>query len=399
MGETYKTLPAQSQDPHKMMCNALLAAKADLAAGTPKEQVISNLKIATDVIIVRLRNDLKTAGEISTMYDAALVIMESEKPNKIKRLEKLISAETAKIGKVEQPANGFMAPQQSSIDFERTLSLAIQRNATSPALFYGVNAADGMPTWASAFSSSFNSRNSKEIAALIQKDPMLLSKPKLQSLLSDAFSAEAPGYEPKQILSQLTLSQKAIDGISLMLKAKYCGVGKVSEDDLRQFFGDEKKQDRADVLLSDAGLKEVMAFIRGEKYEGKQVDGAALIDKIFERLQTGTDGKQRLPGGLCSKVSGLVIDSNFGENASALRVLIEDMGGTYIDGNGMENLRAFYKGLAGKNGLGAVENKKALNTLGSTLTTRLLYDQFPLSSSPQSVRRDKYDVSLLCAFA
>ena len=65
MGETYKTMPAQSQDPHKMMYNALLAAKADLAAGTPKEQVISNLKIATDVIIVRLRNDLKTAGNIS----------------------------------------------------------------------------------------------------------------------------------------------------------------------------------------------------------------------------------------------------------------------------------------------------------------------------------------------
>ena len=387
MGETYKTMPAQSQDPHKMMYNALLAAKADLAAGTPKEQVISNLKIATDVIIVRLRNDLKTAGNISTTYDAALVIIGSEKPNKAKRLEKLISDETAKTGKVEQPVNGFLKPQQSSVDFERNFSVTVQKNSVSPALFYGVNAQDNLPTWANQFVNDFVPGKKDEIAALIQKDPALSSKPQLQSLLYDA----AKSGHPKEMLSQLTLSQKAIDGISLMLKGKYCEVT-VYDSDLIQFFGEESKGG----LLTEEERKRVLAFANG-----KSNDGAALVDMIFSRLQTGTDGRQLLPGDLCSKASSLAVDSNFGENAAALRVLIEDMDGTYLkaEGNSIENLKAFYKCLAGKNGLGSAENKRAFDKLGSTLTRSLLHDQTALSGSPQSVRRDNYDISLLYAFA
>ncbi len=292
------------------------------------------------------------------------------------------AAETGRnIAKNGPPKSGFMGQEKSS-EFASMLSSDVQQNSINPSMFYGVRRDDAIPTWANEITSAYSKDMAGEAAARIQEDPLLSSKPKLQSLLYEAVSKDCP----KEMLMQLTLSQKVIDGVSLMLKARCLGAN-VSEDDLRQFFGRD--------FLPDDDFKKVLLFARGGKADANEV-----LDMVFNSLQA----RLSLPGDVARKATSLVIDSNFGENASALKVLIEGMGGTYLPdngtvANGIENLKAFYKCLADEStGLSSDANRKLFSQLGSTLTTSLLGDRLYLSSSPQSVQRDKYDISLLAAF-
>ncbi|MFA6490032.1 MAG: hypothetical protein WCT52_05130 [Candidatus Micrarchaeia archaeon] len=286
-----------------------------------------------------------------------------------------------------------------SMEFERLLVSTMQRITLSQQLLYGVTKDERSPALAKDLLISDKGGNVELVKKLIEQDSELSSKPKLKAILL-GWDEMVQGkmvhidgaVESKDnltdVFQQLTFTQKAIDGISLMMKGKYGGVS-VSSADLEQFFGNLLVEDDEQNIHE---MKAVLDFANG-----KSNNGAAVVDMIFSRLQS----QGKISQELCGAVSSLVIDSNFGENAAGLQVLIENMGGAYSNGQGksVENLKAFYECLAGTKGLGSTENTRAFDMLGSTITNRLLNETTYIGDQTSGTRRDKFDISLLYAFA
>lgn len=379
--------PVQTQDPHQAMHDALVKAQNDLGKNKPKEAVILELRATTLKLMLRAGEGSELALDLRKTYLSAELIIND---GKAKKLTSLIDSETKKIGKTQTAQTypekeGFIKKQQEinkdklqdSRDFERLLVSSIQRMSVSPTMFYGVIKEDESPAWAKSIMTLTNKGDPDAVAAFIKSDPELAGKPQLQAILLDAAKSKD---NLEAMFSQLTLSQKAIDGISLMMKGKYGGI-RVSEDDLRQFF--------RGLNLSDDEMKSALDFANGN-----QSNGDKIVGKIFDRLQQNSKAAPELLG----RVTSLVIDANFGENAAGLNALISDMGGVPSQ-DSIANLKEFYRCLMGANGLGSAENKAAFNQLGSELTDRLVNDRQYIGDPTSGVHRDNFDVSLLYAFA
>jgi len=394
MGDLARPAPVQQQNPHQFMCDSLVKAKQELDSKSPAE-VLTNFKVAYLQMVLRFKEPAVLADLKSTYLSAVLRINNLNKTRAMRGLDDLIAVERGKIGapprqvpaQPREPSFTINAQDRQAIkNFERTLVTSFQRMAVNPTMFYGVSQEAGMPAWVneiiSAISNNSAIRNNmdSDVASAIENDPELAGKPGMKSILREA-AKTSNGFN--NVFSQLTLTQKAIDGISLIMKGKYGGVT-VSEDDLRQFFGG--------LGLNDNQFNQLRALAG---VTNGNADGQAVIQSIFDGLR----GASRLPLPLCDKVISLVIDSNFGENAAGLNVLINDMGGTFVPRDSIKNLQSFYSCLMGAKGLGSAENRVAFQQLGSTLTDRLLNDRLYLGSATDAIHRDKYDISLLYAFA
>ena len=264
-----------------------------------------------------------------------------------------------------------------------------------PQSAYGLSMEDEMPVWARQTKENYNTLLSH------------YGKDEFKAQLEKAFGQVAPGMggiekelikaiiivsSNKDIASsnidfegamhQITKTQRTIDAISLAVEYRQMG-GFV---------------DGATGTGREKSFKEMLAKIVTSPIDGEvdkylvivdpKNDPAGAIEDLLEQSQQKNGGKM---SDLEKRIAALVIDANYGENANALKFLIDDLTinsrkkedkyfSERTPDNTIKNLENFYKAINGATGLGSEKYKKAWAALnGIEIGGKLFTAAFPQS--------------------
>ena len=240
--------------------------------------------------------------------------------------------------------------------------------------FYPPTSDDAYPVWA------------KSPSVLGQGILDRLEKFKAQyGLISDPKFTELEG-NIEGGLNQLVMTQRAIDGLNIIVKARAFGKT-VDMTFLRNYFGSNYQN-----LLSLSDIKKMVDL------KTSQSEFDSLVGKMFDELMKknpGMDAEQK------KIYTSLVIESNYGENASLLDSLLAKMGvKDYANDSPIEKLEKFFK--AASSGNGFLSTWEKIQERYGTTANALLDDQVVLSAggvqSDLSITRDRYDLVTMLSF-
>jgi len=358
--------------------------KIRLETGEDPKKVMSDLNAAYDGFFMgRGKIEKEHVSQLNREYDKVFY----KRPSRID--VRSSSQASAQTGMVTDASKARLAKFASDI--------AAVALGTNPAQFYGSAAKQECPAWYDTYK--------KEYDNLIKdyKD-----RETFRGALRNKLGQDGLGYNEKQITiimsmfagsgenpfltaaTTMTRTQKAIDGISLLIKKDKLDAN-VTDSQLQYLFPVEY-ENRSKSLYN--------RLIKG----GKEMAGA--IEELLDSI--ARDGN--------AQMMRLVIDANFGENASALKSVITMQQGTYYEApdNSLKNLQQFYKSLLatvpGANGLNARDvqnawkNMKASgnnawkNMKASGNITDELLSSTQNATSDGMIKRGKYDISVIMGF-
>ena len=326
----------------------------------------------TDKIMVR---------KLRGMYNDAVTVIELPQ-------SKLTGITPKKTQSDTTPANAE-TNQRMTAFASNLVSYVLHPN---PATFYGASSTYDMPmpAWAQQLStdytdliSSYGGRTPQFIKALTNQ---LGNLPEEQKNMILGMFADETAFSNS--LRTITRTQRAIDGISLVIKNKWLG-GNASEAEIKRFFQTDKMKQSG---LTDKDIQDIIAL----------KDGSKTINGLFDKIAGGDEQNRRM--------MAFVIEANYGENAASLKPVInymrKDSDPQFADaaGSSITNLELFYQTLLnpaepGAKGIVARNFQDTWQRLRSAgdLTNRLLNGRTAVTSDNMLVK-GTYDISVLVGF-
>jgi hypothetical protein len=291
-----------------------------LDAGTDKKTVIAQLNNAYNNFFMGIRPDdaNKYREQINKSYNEVVFHYSANSGNSF-LMSGNANQSAQNIKEREAMIENFTAELVSNIIYPKA------------ATFYGASAAQDMPSWANNLaavyhdlvgSGKYGDRDAFKDALSLQ-----LSKRGVEGaqkeLILGLFEGNPESFADS--MRTLTRTQMAIDGISLIIKNAKLG-GTVQESEIRMFFPDEDK----------AAIQRLIAL-----------KDSSAITSLLDRIENGSLQNRRM--------MELAIDANYGENAAALKELVNYMAPGKVQnpsdmfeeasGNSLQNLKQFYENL------------------------------------------------------
>jgi len=244
-----------------------------------------------------------------------------------------------------------------------------------PQAAYGLSAENELPVWAEQMKNDKATLEGHYIdKGTFQKQfenaLQLISKGmgKNEKELMLAIGSDPENFQ--KAMGQITKTQRTIDAISIAIE--YRQMGAMIGGGETKAGREESFKAKLSKIAPDASETEIENYV--EIVNGKNPS------KAIEYL-LGRDTMSNLE----KRMSALVIDANYGEGASGLKFLIDDMNGAgvYDDtkrtpDNTIKNLESFYSGLVGLSGLGSAKYKEAWSALnGIEIGGKLFTTSFP----------------------
>jgi len=290
-----------------------------------EEKVIAPLKKAVSILKAS-KDKEKRRLALQISYRANFLRTQLESADETKEQNKILYAisyrlnhwkvELGQLGQQTTDESGFFVADEKLEDFVNNYAGFLFNSGKNTKNWYGYSTGDTKPAWYSSIEADLT-----HLEAMYGDDLLQLSKD-LQNKAMELY----PNHTYRHVLLsqlgnldnfraglvKLALTQQAIDGLSISLKAKQLG-RKTSFSELEPFFSyflTVKAEDNKRVL-SKRQIKVLAGEISG--------DFNSIVSRVFNYLNSsGHDG-----------LVSLVIDSNYGTNTTILDNLLEDLNPSY----------------------------------------------------------------------
>jgi len=372
------------QSPADAMDKAVKKAVEDAARTSNSHVAIRTLR-GTYNDLTQGMTDAGMVRKLRGMYNDAVVAIERPQSSLANITPTRISASSSSgSATATVPAEAEQLMRNFSSDL---VALVLHPN---PATLYGAGSADDMPVWAYQLKAKYdklvgddnygNADNRKAFKNALsgQLDALKVTGAQKEMVMG-LFEKDSETFANS--MRTLTRTQKAIDGVSLIIKNKWLD-GKAQEAEIKRFF--QKNE-------SEADIRDLIAL----------KNGSLTISQLLDRIG-GKSAQDRL-------MVALAIDANYGENASALKPAIgymrKETDPQFSDkqGSSIDNLKLFYQTLLnpepGAKGIVGKKNQDTWKKMRSAgdLTDRLLNER-KAATADGLLMKGAFDMSVLVGF-